>query len=385
MIQINNINFSQKTIESIQIDGDDVKGVEVELQNNNFKLTIIKNTNETIKEEINDINFIHKEAEEEEPKEEQPEPEEEPEPEEPDEPNEEIITLDKFKGILEAKVDKKNTCKTYYRTIRDLYKYFKSNDMMDLLSKEKEIIEHLEQEYKTTSTLKNKLCGIYKCYTLLNIESKLLKDKIEHYKITQTIIEDKSNHEDKKPIEEADKILDYFNNTMEQMDQCYHPKNQTKFSKWDTHKQLYCVLKIYLLYGVLRPSELIDVKITNTSDRYDDINYYNIWTNELIINKHKNDRQGPKVIVIKDEQLRRTLRQGLNGYLISNSKNKLYNDSSAFTKLFSKTFNNYTPYDLRKCISSKAIHEGDTEKIKMLEKNQGHSLETILLYYNTYT
>ena len=116
------------------------------------------------------------------------------------------------------------------------------------------------------------------------------------------------------------------------------------------------------MYGVLRPSELIDVKITNTGDGYDDINYYNIWTNELIINKHKNDRQGPKVIDIKDEQLRRTLRQGLNGYLISNSKNKLYNDSSAFTKLFSKTFNNYTPYDLRKCISSKAIHEGDSEK-----------------------
>ena len=37
---------------------------------------------------------------------------------------------------------------------------------------------------------------------------------------------------------------------------------------------------VNLLYGVLRPSELIDVKITNTSDRYDDINYYNIWTNE---------------------------------------------------------------------------------------------------------
>ena len=52
--------------------------------------------------------------------------------------------------------------------------------MIDLLSEEKEIIEHLEQEYKTTSTQKNKLCGIYKCYTLLNIESKLLKDKIEH-------------------------------------------------------------------------------------------------------------------------------------------------------------------------------------------------------------
>ena len=71
------------------------------------------------------------------------------------------------------------------------------------------------------------------------------------------------------------------------------------------------------------------------------------------------------------------LHQRINKYLICNSKNELYNDTSAFTKISSKTFNNYTPYDLRKCIISKAIHEGDTEKIKMLERNQGHSLETI--------
>ena len=72
-------------------------------------------------------------------------------------------------------------------------------------------------------------------------------------------------------------------------------------------------------------------------------------------------------------------------YLISNSKHEPYNDTSAFTKSFSRTFNNYTPYDLRKCISSKAIHEGDPEKMKMLEYNQGHTLDTILSYYNTYT
>ena len=68
--------------------------------------------------------------------------------------------------------------------------------MKNLLSKEKDIIEYLEKQYKTTSTLKNKLCGIYKCYTLLNIESTLLKDKIESYNITQAIIEDKKNHEE---------------------------------------------------------------------------------------------------------------------------------------------------------------------------------------------
>ena len=52
----------------------------------------------------------------------------------------------------------------------------------------------------------------------MNIESKLLNDKVEHYKITQTIIEDKSNQEDKKTIEEADKILDYFKNELKEMD-----------------------------------------------------------------------------------------------------------------------------------------------------------------------
>ena len=86
MIQINNISFSKKNIESIQIGNEDVKGVEVELQRTNFKITIIKNSNETIKEEINDNDYKY-----EEPKEEQPEPEPEPEQEDPkdEEPKEE--------------------------------------------------------------------------------------------------------------------------------------------------------------------------------------------------------------------------------------------------------------------------------------------------------
>ena len=188
-----------------------------------------------------------------------------------------------------------------------MYTYFNSNDMIYLLSKEKEIIEYIEQQFKTTSTLKNKLCAVLKCYTLLNIVTQLLKDKIKHYKITQSIIEDY------------------------------------------------------------------------------EINYINYKTNMMVINKHKNDRNGPNIIEIQYKDLMVQLHQRINKYLISNSKNELYKDSSAFTKLFSRIFNNYTPYDLRKCISSKSIHEGDTEKIKMLEKNQGQSLETILLYYNTYT
>jgi integrase len=256
--------------------------------------------------------------------------------------------------------------------------------MKDLLSKEKDIIEYLEKQYKTTSTLKNKLCGIYKCYTLLNIESTLLKDKIESYNITQAIIEDKKNHEEKKPIEEADKVLDYFQNELDTMRETIK-KDTDILNRWDTKAQLYTVLKIYLTYGMLRPSEIIDMKITDTDEGNDKINYINVVSKKIVINNHKNDRNGQKVIDITDNNLNCILWKGLNKYLITSQNGEVYKDSSAFTKLFSKTFNNYTPYDLRKCISSKAIHEGDPEKIKMLEKNQGHTLDTILSYYNIYS
>ena len=103
------------------------------------------------------------------------------------------------------------------------------------------------------------MCGIYKCYSLLYIESKLLKDKIEHYKITQTIIEDKSNHEDKKTIEEADTILTYFHNELDTMREKIK-KDTDILNRWDTTAQLYTVLKIYLTYGMLRPSEIINMK-----------------------------------------------------------------------------------------------------------------------------
>jgi len=83
MIQINNINFSKKTIESIQIDNDDVNGVKVELQKTNFKITIIKNSNETVKEEIKDNDYKYEEPKKEEP-EPEPEKEQEPEPEQED-------------------------------------------------------------------------------------------------------------------------------------------------------------------------------------------------------------------------------------------------------------------------------------------------------------
>ena len=97
-----------------------------------------------------------------------------------------------------------------------------------------------------------------------------------------------------------------------------------------------------------------------------------------MIHHHKNDRKGKKVIQIDDE-LAGFLRKGLGKYLVKNQS------QSAFTKLFKKEFNDYTPYCLRKAISSRCIALNDIEKNKTLEQNQGHSLQIILENYNVYS
>ena len=71
--------------------------------------------------------------------------------------------------------------------------------------------------------------------------------------------------------------------------------------------------------------------------------------------------------------------------MILNNNGILYQSSSAFTKAFKTYFNDYTPYCLRKAISSAYIAENDIEKIKTLEHNQGHSLNVILNNYNVYS
>jgi len=147
---------------------------------------------------------------------------------------------------------------------------------------------------------------------------------------------------------------------------------------------------IYLTYGVLRPSEIIDMKITGTDEGNDKVNYINVATKKIVINNHKNDKKGKEIIDITDDKLNEELFGGfqfhecLNNHLVTNQNSELYSSSSSFSKMFKSKFNDYNPYDLRKCISSLAIHEGDPEIIKMLEHNQGHTLNTILKSFNTY-
>jgi integrase len=161
-------------------------------------------------------------------------------------------------------------------------------------------------------------------------------------------------------------------------------EEELSFDTWNKNAELYVILKIYLTYGMLRPSEIIDMQITDTDEGCEKTNYINVQTKKIVIHNHKNDKKGRKVIDISDDKLNDILFKGLNNYLVTTQNGELYASSSSFSKMFKSRFNDYNPYDLRKCMSSLAIHEGDPEKIKMLERNQGHTLNTILKNYNTY-
>jgi hypothetical protein len=202
----------------------------------------------------------------------------------------------------------------------------------------------------------------------------LFKSRIDYYVKKQTIHQDKHRELNKKTVADGDAIIEYFEKKM--------TKLEFQEDNWTQQNQLYCLLKIYLTYGVLRPSEILDCEITENDG--EEGNHINILTKQIVIHHHKNDRKGKKVIEIDDE-LVGFLRKGLGKYLVWNQSGALYQSSSAFTKMFKNEFNDYTPYDLRKAISSRCIAQNDIEKIKKLEHNQGHDLKTILNNYNEYT
>jgi hypothetical protein len=208
---------------------------------------------------------------------------------------------------------------------------------------------------------------MYKVYKLLNIESELFKSRIDYYVKKQTIHQDKHKELNKKTTQEGNSIIEFFQNKLAEL--------EFQEDNWTQQNQLYCILKIYLTYGVLRPSELLDCSITENDCEG---NHINVLKKQIVIHHHKNDRKGKKVIQIDDE-LAGFLRKGLGKYLVKNQS------QSAFTKLFKKEFNDYTPYCLRKAISSRCIALNDIEKNKTLEQNQGHSLQIILENYNVYS
>ena len=51
MTKISNLNFSQKTVETVEVNGDGIKEIKYEFIDNTFKVTIVKNDDEVVVEE----------------------------------------------------------------------------------------------------------------------------------------------------------------------------------------------------------------------------------------------------------------------------------------------------------------------------------------------
>ena len=106
---MNNINFTKKTIENIEVNGDDIKEVQLVFLEDTFRITIIKDNEElVVKEVFEQEENISTEVTEEETSEEVIE-----EPVVEDQVNNKL-TIDDLKKIIYETIPKKNTAETYF-------------------------------------------------------------------------------------------------------------------------------------------------------------------------------------------------------------------------------------------------------------------------------
>jgi len=254
----------------------------------------------------------------------------------------EPVTLGKMKELLKEHIPKPNTLDSYVRTIKQIHEHFKVDDMYVLLTtKEQEIISYIESSYTNNSTIKSKLCSVYKAYKILEVEGNLFKQRIVFYATKQTLKQEETKEENKKSVDEGNAIVEHFKNHLEDLGKTIQndtsENDNAMLNNWSFEVQLFCVLKLYLTYGVIRSSELINCFITDC-DGDDNTNYINVNKKQIVINNHNNDRKGKKVIDINDNKLIGILRKGIGQYLVTNQQGELYQSSSAFSKVFMKYF-----------------------------------------------
>ena len=169
MTKISNINFSQKTIENVEICGI-IKEIKCEFMDNTYRLIIIKDNDEVVEEVFAEEHVAEK-----------PIADDVIEQQVVAEPAPKKLSIEEVKQIIYENISKKNTAETYFRSVKQVYDNFKEEDVHELLKKENEIIEFIESKYDKLTTIKNILCGMLKVYNLLNLECTQLKNKIDQH------------------------------------------------------------------------------------------------------------------------------------------------------------------------------------------------------------
>jgi len=127
MTKISNINFSQKTVENIELSGNDIKEFKFEFHDNTFKITVMKNNDEVVEEVFEEV------FDEEQTVAEEVIAEEVIEQEEIEQPVNQMLTIADVKNIIYENIPKKNTAETYFRSVKQVYDNFKEDDVLELL------------------------------------------------------------------------------------------------------------------------------------------------------------------------------------------------------------------------------------------------------------
>jgi hypothetical protein len=72
-----------------------------------------------------------------------------------------------------------------------------------LLTKEKNIIDFIENQFTNDSTIKCKLCSVYKSYKTLNVKGKMIKNKIDFYAVKKIFKKTKIKKRIKKVLKKV--------------------------------------------------------------------------------------------------------------------------------------------------------------------------------------
>jgi len=130
-MKISGINFSEKTVENIEVNGDDIKEMKCEFYDNIFKITIMNNNDEVIEEVFEEETIVEQS-------------DEVIEQEVVAEPQIKKLTIADVKDIIYENIPLKNTAETYFRSVKQVHDNFHEDDIHKLLQKENEIIEFIE-------------------------------------------------------------------------------------------------------------------------------------------------------------------------------------------------------------------------------------------------
>jgi hypothetical protein len=87
------------------------------------------------------------------------------------------------------------------------------------------------------------------------LQASCLKTELIITQRSKPFIKTKTKNTNKKTTQEGDAIIDYFANKLKELG------GKVQEDNWTQQNQLYCILKMYLTYGVLRPSERLDLKL----------------------------------------------------------------------------------------------------------------------------